>query len=233
MAAKKKTKKPAAKKKVAKKATKVGAKKTASAKKKVAKKPTKVAKKPTKVAAKKPGAKKPGAKKSAAAKKKPTTKAASALKAGVPAPDFALRDQTGRSIKLSDYRGRKLLIYFYPKADTPGCTVQSCTVRDARKELTTIGVEVLGISPDQPTTQSKFDQKYGLGFPLLSDPDHATASAYGAWGQKSMYGQSYMGIIRSSFLVGEDGRLLGAWSPVKPDETVPNARASVAAAAGR
>ena len=210
MAAKKKTKKPAAKKKVAKKATKVGAKK-------------KVAAAPAKVAAKKP----------AAAKKKPTAKAASALKAGVPAPDFALRDQTGRSIKLSDYRGRKLLIYFYPKADTPGCTVQSCTVRDARKDLTTIGVEVLGISPDQPTTQSKFDQKYGLGFPLLSDPDHATASAYGAWGQRSMYGRSYMGIIRSSFLVGEDGRLLGAWSPVKPDETVPNARATVATAAGR
>ena len=189
------------------------------------------------MAAKKKAKAKPAAKVKAkpAARKKPAAKAKSAagLKAGTPAPDFALKDQTGRTIKLSDYRGRKLLIYFYPRADTPGCTVQSCIVRDSRKDLTMAGVEVVGISPDQPETQSKFDQKFGLGFPLLSDPEHLAASAYGAWGQKTMYGQSYMGIIRSSFLIGEDGRLLGAWSPVKPDETVPNARAALSGTPSR
>ena len=141
------------------------------------------------------------------------------------APEFALRDQTGRTVMLSDYRGRKLLLYFYPKADTPGCTVQSCSVRDARAGLARGGVEVLGISPDEPGAQSRFDDKFGLGFPLLSDPDRSVATRYGAFGEKVRYGKKVMGIIRSSFLVGENGRILGAWRSVKPEDTVPKAEA--------
>jgi peroxiredoxin Q/BCP len=153
--------------------------------------------------------------------------AAGKLRAGDKAPDFALKDQTGRTLKLSDYRGRKLLVYFYPKADTPGCTVQSCAVRDARADFAVKGVEVVGISPDKPTAQWRFDEKYALGFPLLADRDHSVSEAYGAWGEKSNYGKSYMGIIRSSFLIDENGKVIGAWRGVKPEETVPNARALV------
>ena len=106
------------------------------------------------------------------------------LKPGDPAPAFELPDQSGETVKLKDYQGRKLLVYFYPRANTPGCTTQSCSVRDARPEFEKLGVAVVGISPDTPGTQTSFDQKYGLGFPLLSDPDHRTAKAYGAFGEK-------------------------------------------------
>jgi len=105
------------------------------------------------------------------------------LNIGDPAPDFALADQEGNTVKLSDFKGKKLLVYFYPKADTPGCTKQACQIRDARTELADLGVDAVGISPDKPGAQKKFDGKYGLGFPLLSDPDHTAAQAYGAGGK--------------------------------------------------
>ena len=150
------------------------------------------------------------------------------LQPGDPAPGFELPDQAGRSVKLADYRGRTLLVYFYPKADTPGCTAQSCSIRDAQEDLSGLGVDVVGISPDKPGKQQRFDEKFGLGFPLLSDPDHAVADAYGTWGERSMYGKAYMGIIRSSFLIDEDGQILRAWYKVKPGDTVPNALAALA-----
>lgn len=146
------------------------------------------------------------------------------LNIGDPAPDFALADQEGNTVKLSDFQGKKLLVYFYPKADTPGCTKQACQIRDARTELADLGVDAVGISPDKPGAQKKFDGKYGLGFPLLSDPDHTAAQAYGAWGEKTMYGKKSMGIIRSSFLIDEKGKIMGAWYKVKPENTVPLAQ---------
>lgn len=143
------------------------------------------------------------------------------LKPGDAAPTFALPDQEGRTVSLADFQGQKLLLYFYPKADTPGCTRQACSIRDARAELTAAGVAALGISPDKPQSQKKFHQKYGLGFPLLSDPEHQAARAYGALGEKSRYGKKTEGIVRSSFLIDEEGKLIGAWYQVKPEDTVP------------
>jgi peroxiredoxin Q/BCP len=146
------------------------------------------------------------------------------LQPGDPAPAFSLPDQAGDTVRLTDFAGRKLLVYFYPKADTPGCTTQSCAVRDAREDLAALGVDVVGISPDRPEAQSRFDEKFDLGFPLLSDPDHAVAEAYGVWGEKVNYGRTYLGIIRSSFLIDEEGRIARAWYKVSPAATVPNAR---------
>lgn len=150
------------------------------------------------------------------------------LNIGDPAPDFALTDQEGHPVKLADFQGKKLLLYFYPKADTPGCTKQACQIRDARTELADMGVDAVGISPDKPGAQKKFDGKYGLGFPLLSDPEHAAAEAYGAWGEKTMYGKKSMGIIRSSFLIDENGKIMGTWYKVKPEDTVPLAQKALA-----
>ena len=150
------------------------------------------------------------------------------LTPGAVAPPFALRDQRGDIVKLEDFRGRTLLVYFYPQADTPGCTTQSCAVRDAQEDLAELGVDVLGISPDEPDAQAAFDEKFSLGFPLLSDPDHAVAEAWGVWGEKSMYGNTYMGVIRSSFLVAEDGRIREAFYKVSPKDTVPKARKALA-----
>jgi peroxiredoxin Q/BCP len=118
-------------------------------------------------------------------------------------------------------------VYFYPKADTPGCTTQSCSIRDALPDLRQIGVDAVGISPDPPKRQKRFDEKYNLGFPLVSDPDHATAEAYDVWGERSYGGRKYMGIIRSSFLIDEDGTILQAWYRVKPEDTVPNVLAAL------
>jgi len=145
------------------------------------------------------------------------------LKPGDKAPQFRLSDQNGKTITLSDFSGKKLLIYFYPRADTPGCTKQACSVRDALPDLSKLGINAVGISPDNPDRQKKFEGKYTLNFPLLSDPDHAGAEAYGAWGKKSMYGKKYEGIIRSSFLIDESGNVIKAWYKVKPEDTVPNA----------
>jgi peroxiredoxin Q/BCP len=142
---------------------------------------------------------------------------------GDAAPPFTLADQRGTTVRLQDLRGRKVLVYFYPEADTPGCTTQSCDLRDHRQDLAGIGAEVLGISPDMPDKQLAFDQKYGLGFPLLSDPDHAVAETWGTWGEKTRGGRTFVGIIRSSFLVDEEGRIERAWYGVTPKDTVPNA----------
>jgi peroxiredoxin Q/BCP len=146
------------------------------------------------------------------------------LKVGGKAPAFSLSDQQGKKVSLSDFKGKKLLLYFYPKADTPGCTKQSCSVRDASKELKKLGAAAVGISPDEPHKQKKFDDKFSLGFPLLSDEDNKVAKAYGAWGEKSMYGKKYEGIIRSSFVIDEQGIILQASYKVKPLDTVPNAK---------
>ena len=143
------------------------------------------------------------------------------LRPGDEAPPFDLLDQHGNRVSLADYRGRTLLVYFYPEADTPGCTTQSCSIRDHRADLAGIGTDAVGISPDMPDKQLAFDEKYGLGFPLLSDPDHAVAGAWGTWGEKSRNGRTYQVIIRSSFLVDQNGRVERAWYGVKPEETVP------------
>ena len=147
------------------------------------------------------------------------------LSPGDAAPDFTLPEASGSERSLGDLRGRKVLVYFYPKADTPGCTKQACGLRDA---LPDIGdAAVVGISPDEPPALARFDTKYGLGFPLLSDPDHAVAEAYGVWGEKKNYGKTYMGIIRSSFLVDETGTIADAWYKVSPKDTVTNAMKSL------
>jgi thioredoxin-dependent peroxiredoxin len=139
------------------------------------------------------------------------------LKQGDPAPDFTLLDQNGEPFHLEKARGHKVLVYFYPKADTPGCTTQACGLRDV---LGDIGdTAVVGISPDKPAKQKKFDDKYSLGFPLLADEDHAVAEAYEAWGEKSMYGKKYFGVIRSAFLVDENGALGEVWPKISPKDT--------------
>ncbi len=150
------------------------------------------------------------------------------LKVGDKAPAFSLEDQSGRRVSLADFKGTKLLLYFYPKADTPGCTRQSCSVRDAAEYLQQAGAAAVGISPDQPPEQKRFDEKYNLGFPLLSDPDHKVAEAYGVWGEKSRYGRTYEGIIRSSFLIDGDGTILQVSYDVKPEDTVPKAQEALA-----
>lgn len=149
------------------------------------------------------------------------------LDVGDAAPAFALSDQRGRQVRLEDLRGRKVLVYFFPKADTPGCTIQSCDLRDHLPDLGSIGVDVVGISPDVPEDQLLFDRKYGLGFPLLSDPDHAVAESWGTWGERVRDGKTTIGIIRSAFLVDGDGRIAHAWYAVKPEDTVPNALAAL------
>ncbi|HZP90637.1 MAG TPA: thioredoxin-dependent thiol peroxidase [Actinomycetota bacterium] len=152
----------------------------------------------------------------------------SELRPGDPAPDFVLPGQAGGTVRLSDLRGRKVLVYFYPKADTPGCTTQSIAVSHARDRLGHLGVDVLGISPDPPADQAAFDRKYSLGFALLSDEDHAVAEAWGVWGERvRSTGEKVMGIVRSSFLVDEEGRIQEAWYGVTPEDTVPNALAAL------
>jgi peroxiredoxin Q/BCP len=151
------------------------------------------------------------------------------LRPGDPAPPFALLDQRGSTVGLEDFRGRKLLVYFYPEADTPNCTRQSCAVRDHRQELAGIGADAVGISPDLPEAQLAFDAKFDLGFPLLSDPDHAVAEAWGTWDEKTREGRTFMGIVRSSFLVDGEGRVERAWYDVTAEDTVTNALAALGA----
>ena len=149
----------------------------------------------------------------------------SELRAGVDAPAFTLLDQTGASVSLSDFKGRKVLMFFYPKADTPGCATQSCALRDVAGQVG--DTAILGVSPDKPAKQARFDTKYGLGFPLLADEDHAVAEAYGVWAEKSMYGKKCMGILRSAFLIDDDGRIDRAWYNVKPVDTATNLLAAL------
>ncbi|OPY85249.1 MAG: putative peroxiredoxin bcp [Syntrophus sp. PtaU1.Bin208] len=142
------------------------------------------------------------------------------LKKGDRAPGFALADPSGKTVALDEFKGSKLLLYFYPKAGTSGCTRQTEAMRDARVKLKGNGVEAVGISPDSPAAQKKFSDKLQLNFPLLSDANHAVADAYGVWGEKSLYGKKYFGIVRSAFLIDEEGRILGAWYKVSPGDTV-------------
>ena len=139
-----------------------------------------------------------------------------ALTPGDRAPAFTLPDQDGTRVELTDHKGRKVLVYFYPKADTPGCTAQSCGLSEIKDD---VDVQIIGISPDAPEKQKKFDEKYSLGFPLLSDPDHSVAEKYGAWGLKKLYGREYEGIIRSAFLIDEQGKVAEAWPKISPKDT--------------
>jgi peroxiredoxin Q/BCP len=141
-----------------------------------------------------------------------------ALEHGDQAPDFTLPDQAGEQVTLSSLRGSTVVLYFYPKADTPGCTTQACGVRDHRADYERAGAVVLGISPDPVKRIAAFDSKYGLSFPLLADEDHAVAESYGVWVQKSMYGRTYMGVERSTFVIGPDGRIQAVLRKVKPKE---------------
>jgi peroxiredoxin Q/BCP len=140
------------------------------------------------------------------------------LEPGDQAPDFTLPDQHGNPVKLSDLNGQTVVLYFYPKADTPGCTTQACSVRDHRTDYESAGAVVLGVSPDPIKPIAKFDEKYGLGFPLLSDEDHAVAEAYGVWVEKSMYGRKYMGNERTTFVIAPDGTISEVLRRVKPAE---------------
>ncbi|MGB0728322.1 MAG: thioredoxin-dependent thiol peroxidase [Ilumatobacteraceae bacterium] len=136
---------------------------------------------------------------------------------GSAAPNIKLLNQDGDTVALSSFKGRKVLIYFYPKADTPGCTTQSCALRDIAEEIG--DTVIIGISPDAPAKLKKFDDKYSLGFTLLSDEDHAVAEQFGVWVEKSMYGRKYMGVQRSSFLIDEKGRIERAWPKISPKDT--------------
>jgi peroxiredoxin Q/BCP len=129
------------------------------------------------------------------------------LSAGDLAPDFTLTDQEGNDVTLSELRGKTVVLYFYPRADTPGCTAQACGVRDHDADYEAAGVTVVGVSPDPVSAVAKFAEKYDLRFPLLADEDHAVAEDYGVWGEKSMYGKTYFGVSRSTFIIDPDGRI--------------------------
>jgi thioredoxin-dependent peroxiredoxin len=137
---------------------------------------------------------------------------------GDPAPDFSLPASGGRTVSLEALRGRPFLLYFYPKADTPGCTKQACGVQEALPQLGRVGLTVVGVSPDAVPAIERFAKKFGLEFPLASDADHRVAERYGVWVEKFMYGKKYMGVERSSFLVGADGKVAKVWRNVKPGE---------------
>ena len=146
----------------------------------------------------------------------------SKLEKGSKCPQFELPDQNGNIVTDKSFNGKKLLIYFYPKAMTPGCTTQSCNVRDALPDFSDQNVIAIGISADSPERQKKFDDKYNLGFPLLSDENHDAAESFGVWAEKSMYGKKYMGIVRSAFLIDEDRNIMECWYKISPKNTVPN-----------
>ena len=148
---------------------------------------------------------------------------------GQSAPDFTLPDENGDLVRLADLRGRKVVLYFYPKDDTSGCTAQACGFRDAYERIEAAGALVLGISPDDGASHRKFIAKFGLPFRLLVDADHAVAAAYGAWGEKQMYGRSYEGIIRSHFIIDETGLVAEARVKVSPTDSVAGALQAVGA----
>ncbi len=147
------------------------------------------------------------------------------LKTGDKAPAVSLLDQNGKKVSLKDFAKKKVLVYFYPKADTPGCTMQSCLLRDISKNIGKTAI--VGISPDEPAKQLKFDKKYDLGFTLLADTEHKVAKAFKVWKKKSMYGRQYMGIERSAFLIDEKGKILNAWYKISPKDTPTNLLAAL------
>jgi thioredoxin-dependent peroxiredoxin len=134
---------------------------------------------------------------------------------GAKAPAFELKDQDGKLVKLADFSGKQVVLYFYPKDNTSGCTVEACDFRDEHSALQKAGAVVLGVSPDSEKSHQGFIKKHSLPFPLLVDADHEVAERYGAWGEKSLYGRKYMGIIRSTFLIGPDGKVKKVWPKVK------------------
>ncbi len=138
------------------------------------------------------------------------------LKAGDVAPEFELQSDSGDTVRLSDLRGKKVILYFYPKDDTPGCTTQACEFRDRMPDIEREGALILGISPDNVRSHQKFKSKYELPFTLLADPDHAVAESYGAWGEKKMYGKVYEGILRTTYLIDEQGKIEQVFEKVKP-----------------
>lgn len=154
------------------------------------------------------------------------------LEAGAAAPDFTLPDQNGEEVSLSGLEGETFVIYFYPRADTPGCTTQACSVRDRGAEYKAAGARVIGVSPDPVEAVAKFAGKFDLDFTLLADADHAVADAYGTWVEKSMYGKKYMGVQRATFIVGPDGKIAKAFPKVSPkthDDVVLRALGELAA----
>ena len=155
------------------------------------------------------------------------------LEAGQRAPDFTLPDQNGNPVRLSDLRGQTVVLFFYPRADTPGCTTQACGIRDHRNDYADTGARVVGVSPDEVDAVRKFADKYDLDFTLLADADHAVADAYGTWGEKSMYGKKYMGVARATFLIDAEGTIAKVFPKVSPkthDEVVLEALAELPAA---
>ena len=151
------------------------------------------------------------------------------LAPGDQAPDFTLLDADGKEVSLSSFRGQRVIVYFYPAAMTPGCTKQACDFRDSLASLNSAGITVLGISPDKPAKLARFREKEGLTFPLLSDPDHAALEAYGAWGEKKLYGKVTVGVIRSTSVVDPDGRIEKALYAVKATGHVARLRAEIGA----
>jgi thioredoxin-dependent peroxiredoxin len=145
------------------------------------------------------------------------------------APDFELRSDEDKTVRLSDFRDRPVVLYFYPKDDTPGCTRQACSFRDAFAEFRGLDAAVLGISPDSEASHARFRAKYDLPFTLLSDPDHQVAESYGAWGEKTISGKTSIGIIRSSFVVDAEGKVAKALVPVSPEDNVAAALAALGA----
>lgn len=146
------------------------------------------------------------------------------MEIGSKAPDFSLQDQNGKTHNLQDLKGKHTLIYFYPKDDTPGCTTQACSLRDSIEDLRADGVEVFGVSADSVDSHKKFAEKYNIPFPVLSNPEKDMIEAYGAWGERSMYGRKFMGIFRSAVLIGPELTIEAHWPKIQPLKTVPAVR---------
>jgi peroxiredoxin Q/BCP len=140
------------------------------------------------------------------------------IESGIPAPDFELPDETGMLRRLSDFRGKPVVLYFYPKDDTPGCTAEACNFRDDYSAYQKADVEILGVSPDSVKSHVKFKQKFGLPFPLLADQDHKVCDLYGVWGLKKMMGREYMGVLRTTYLIDADGQIVRVFEKVRPAE---------------
>ncbi len=224
MAKKKSVRKPVAAKKTAKKAVK-----KATGKKSAAKKPAPA----KKVAAKKPAPSKAAPKPSAAAQTKPAQGAGpTGPREGAKAPDFTAVAHDGSQVTLSALKGRPVVLYFYPKDDTPGCTVEACGFRDAHAQFGRHKAVVLGVSPDSPRSHVKFREKFKLPFTLLADEDHSLAERYGAWREKSMYGKTFMGVARSTFVIDAKGTITKAFTTVKPEGHEQEVLAALAALRG-